>query len=54
MVGRQNADITNDPHLRDIATATTFGLLMGYNFSCVISSGTIFDFRNGFSGQAIR
>ena len=29
-------------HLRDVATATTFWLLMGYNFGCVIASGTIF------------
>jgi len=30
--------------------ATTFWLLIGYNFGCVIASGTIFDSRGGFSG----
>jgi len=30
--------------------ATIFWLSMGYNFSCVIASGTIFDSRGGFSG----
>ena len=31
-----------------------FWLSMGYNFSCVIASGTIFDSRGGFLGQAVR
>ena len=37
---------------RDVAMATTFWLLMGYNFGCVIASGPIFDFRGGFSGTS--
>jgi len=32
--------------------ATTFWLSMDYNFNCVIASGTIFDFRGGFSGSS--
>jgi len=51
VVSRQNADIADTLHLRDVATATTFWLSMGYNFGCVIASGTIFDFRCGFSGS---
>ena len=47
MVGRQNLDIADIPHLRDIAMATTFWLSMGYNFGCVIASSTIFDSRGG-------
>jgi len=43
VVGRQNADI---------AMATTFWLSMGYNFSCVIASDTLFDSRGGFSGSS--
>ena len=38
MVGRQNADIADTLHLRDVATATTFWLSMGYDFGCVIDS----------------
>ena len=45
MVGRQNADITDTLHLRDVAMATTFCLSMGYKFGCVIASSTIFDSR---------
>jgi len=38
--------------LRDVAMATTFWLSMGYNFCCVIASGTIFDsIGGGFSGS---
>jgi len=25
---------------------------MGYNFGCVIASGTLFDYRGGFSGSS--
>jgi len=50
MVGRQSADITDTLHLRDVATTTTFWLSMGYNFGCVIASGTIFDSVGGFLG----
>jgi len=35
MVGRQKADIANTLHLRDVAMASTFGLLMGYITSVV-------------------
>ena len=51
MVGRQNADIADTLHLRDVATATTFWLSMGYNFGCMIASDTLFDFSGGFSGS---
>jgi len=40
VVGRQNADIADTLHLRDVAMATTFCLLMGYNFGCMIASDT--------------
>jgi len=52
VVGRQKADIADTLHLRDVAMATTFRLSVGYNFSCVIASGMIFDFRGGFSGSS--
>ena len=42
MVGRQNADIADTLQLRDVAMATTFWLSMGYNFSCMIASDTLF------------
>jgi len=53
VVGRQNADIADILHLRDVAVATTFWLSMGYKFGCVIASATIFDLWVGFRGQAI-
>jgi len=34
VVGRQDADIGDTLHLRDIAMATTFWLSMGCNFGC--------------------
>ena len=46
---RQNADIADTLHLRDVAMATTFCLSMGYNFGCMIASDTLFDYRGGFS-----
>ena len=52
MVGRQNADIADTLQLRDVAMATTFWLSMGYNFSCMIASNTLFDYRGGFSGSS--
>jgi len=51
VVGRQNADIADTLHLRDVAMATTFWP-MGYNFGCVIASDTRFDSRGGFSGSS--
>jgi len=52
VVGRQNADIADTLQLRDVAMATTFGLSMGYNFSSMIASDTLFDPRRGFSGTS--
>ena len=52
MVGRQNANIANTLHLRDVAMATTFSLSMSYNFGCMIASDTQFDSRSGFSGSS--
>ena len=49
MVGRQNAEIADTLQLRDVAMATTFWLLMGYNLSCMTASDTLFDSRGGFS-----
>jgi len=49
VVGRQNANIADTLHLRDIATATTFWLSMGCNFSCMIACDTLFDSRGEFS-----
>jgi len=51
MVGRQNADITDTLHLRDVAMATTFWLSMGYDFGCVIAGCRILDSMSGFSGS---
>jgi len=47
VVGRQNVDIADTLHLRDIAMATTFWLSMGYTFGCMIASGTICDYNVG-------
>jgi len=44
VVGRQKADIADTLHLRDVATATSFWLSMGYNFGCMIASDMLFDF----------
>ena len=52
MVGRQNADIADTLHLRDVAMATTFWLSVGYSFGCMIASDTLFDSRGGFSGSS--
>jgi len=54
VVGRQNADIGDTLHLRDIAMKNTFWLSMGYNFGCMIASNMLFDFRGGFSGSSYR
>jgi len=48
----QNADIADTLHLKDVAMATTVWLLMGYNFSCMIASDTLFDCRGGFLGSS--
>jgi len=49
VVDRQNAHISDTLSLREVAMATTFWLSMGYNFSSMIASDTLFDFRGGFS-----
>jgi len=54
VVGRQNADIADTLHLRDVAMATTFWLSIDYNFGCMIASDTLFDSGGGFSGSPIR
>jgi len=38
--------------LRDVAMATTFWLLMGYNFSCMIASDMLYDSSGGFLGSS--
>ena len=52
MVGRQNADIADTLQLRDVAMATTFSLSMGYNFSCMTASDSLFDSLGWFSGSS--
>ena len=52
MVGRQNADIADTLQVRDVAITTTFWLSMGYNFSCMTASDSLFDSRGGFSGSS--
>ena len=52
MVGRQNADIADTLQLRDVAMATTFWVSIGYNFSCMAASDSLFDSRGGFSGTS--
>ena len=52
MVCRQNADIADTLQLRDVAMATTFWLSMGYNFSFMTASDTLFDSRGGFAGTS--
>jgi len=53
VVGLQNADIADTLHLRYVAVATTFWLLMGYNFGSIRASNMLFDSGVGFGGQAI-
>ena len=52
MVDRQNANIADTLHLRDVAMTTIFWLSMGYNFGCMIACDTLFDSRVGFSGSS--
>ena len=52
MVGRQNTDIADTLRLRYVAMATTFWLSMGFSFSCMTASDTLFDSRGGFSGTS--
>ena len=39
---RQNADIADTLHLRDVTMATRFCLSIGYNFGCMMASDTLF------------
>jgi len=39
VVNRQNADIADTLHLRDVAMTTTFWLSMGYNFPAALCTG---------------
>jgi len=50
VVARQNADIADTLHLRDVAMATIFCLLMGYDFGCMIVREKVV----GSRGQAVR
>jgi len=50
---RQNADIADTLHLRDVSMATTFWLSMCYNFGCMVAGDTLFDsIGGGFSGSS--
>ena len=49
---RQNADIADTLHLRDVVIATPFCLSMSYNFGCMIDNDALFDSRGGFSGSS--
>ena len=52
-MGRRNHVLDGGPMvLRNVATATTFWLLMDYNFGSIIASDTLFDSRSGFSGSS--
>jgi len=53
VVGRQTAGIADTLQLREVATATTFWLSMGYNFSYMIASGTLFDSRGWVFGNKL-
>ena len=53
MVGRQNADIVDTLHLREVAMATTFWLSMGYNFGCMILGGGFLGSSYPMKTQAI-
>jgi len=52
VVGRQNADIADTLQQRDVAMAITFWLSMGYNFSCMAASDSLFDSMGRFSGPS--
>jgi len=52
VVGRQNADIADTLQQREVAMAITFWLSMGYNFSCMAASDSLFDSRRRFSGSS--
>jgi len=52
VVGRQNTDIADTLHMRDVVMATTFWLSMGYNFGCMTASDTLFHSKGGFLGSS--
>jgi len=43
VVKLSNKDIAEIESLRDVTMVTTFWPSMGYNFSCMIASDTLFD-----------
>jgi len=49
VVDRQNADIADALHLRDVAVATR--PLFGFQWVITSASDTLFDSRGGFSGS---
>jgi len=49
VVGRQNADIADTLHLRDVAMATTFWLSIDV-CGCMIASDTLFELGLGILG----
>jgi len=60
-MGRRNHALDGSSSvLRDVAMATSFRRqfaingFVGYNFGRMMASDTLFDSRDGFSGQAIR
>jgi len=53
LAGRPYTDIADTQQLRDVAMATTFWLSMGYNFSCMIASDSLFDFGVKLSNEDI-
>jgi len=50
---RQNANIADTLHLRDVAMAASFWLLMGYDFGCMIASDTLFNSREKTSSGIV-
>jgi len=52
VVSRLNADIADTLPLKGGCHSNHFLAFMGYNFSCMIASDTLFDSRGGFSGTS--
>jgi len=50
VIGRQNADIADTVHLRDVAMTTNVWLSIGYNVGCMIGSNTLFNSRGWVFG----
>ena len=52
-MGPRNHVVDGGPEvLREVAMATSFWLSLGYNFSCIIASDTLFDTMGRFSGSS--